>query len=325
MKRIFLLATFSISAFCSFSQVTYDFSADPFSNGWNFYDTYNGSGFTYASGSQAVSYQLTTSTEVSVLHKTLPYMLNENFCVSFKITPASSQNYNAFFPLLLAPEEQTGNMHPWRQDPQGGTAGPMQTMDLIGVFGSGNELRFVYRNNATYTIIPMSPAFNMSSGVSYWIKLSQHNFTSVTLSVYSDAGMTSQLATTSYVIPQLDAFNDLYIANCNGNTETDQYGLLDDYVINGCDDMNLGVKDNSEADFNLYPNPATQKVTIDAGNLGNVKEIQLLSESGQIIRTIDVSASSDSHELSLANVASGVYLVGISSDEGQRFKPLVKL
>ncbi len=129
------------------------------------------------------------------------------------------------------------NKHPWRQNASGNTAGAVQDIDFLAVEILGTQVRLFGKDGLDYnseTIQPMSPTFNLQSNQTYWIRLEIEGDVTAILSVYSDMNFTNLLRTTTFTIPELEDMNHLYIANCNGNSSTSQYGYLDDYSINGC-------------------------------------------------------------------------------------------
>lgn len=241
MKTTLLLTFLNILSGVQ-AQTVYDFSSDPLSNGWTYYDDYASNpypGFEYDAVNNRIDYQLNTTVDISILHTQLSSSLSADYCVSFQITPTNNSNYNTFFPLILTPYEVTGtDLHPWRQNAiSASTAGPMQDIDFLAIEVFSSELRFFNRDGANLTgssIQSMSPQFQMQNNLTYWVKLEISNTTTATVSVYQDAGFNTMLGSTSFTIPALDAMNHLYIANSNGNSSCTQFGYLDDYRIKLC-------------------------------------------------------------------------------------------
>lgn len=239
MKLLILFTIISFT-FSSWTQTLYDFSSDPLTNGWSYYDTYSTSPeFEYNATSERIDYDIYTSTDISILHRQLPVTLSENYCVSFQITPTNSSNYNTFFPLILTPFEITSpGVHPWRQNATSpSSAGGMQNLDFLAIEVFSNQIRFFSRNNnigGANLIHPFSPPFYMAVNNHYWVELIISDYTTAEITVYDDAGFTSAIASASYTIPLLDDMNHLYIANSNGNSGCTQEGYLDDYHINYC-------------------------------------------------------------------------------------------
>ncbi len=229
------------------AQSIYVFSVDPLSNGWSYYDDYGSSpypGFGYNSANERIDYKLTTSVDASFIHTQLSSTLSKDYCIRFEITPANSNNYNTFFPLILTPYEVTGtHLHPWRQNPiSPSAAGPMQNIDFLAVEVYSSELRFFNRNGNQLTgssIMSMNPTFQMQANTTYRVELEISNSTTATLSVYQDAGYTNLLGSSTYSIPVLEDMNHLYIANSNGNSNCTQFGYLDNYNIDACSGVGL--------------------------------------------------------------------------------------
>lgn len=246
MKNILLILLLNITLLAS-SQVVYDFSNNPTTNGWTYYDNYSSNptaAFTYDATNERIQYSFNIGVEIALLHRALPSQLANNYCVSLKITPTNSNNYNSWFPLILTPSEQLGtHLHPHRQNAiNPTTAGPFQNLDFLAIEISDDQLRLCYRdNNNSNTYLPMTPAFNLNINYAYWIKLEVINSTSVELSVYQDENFNTLLATTSYSIPALESMNHLYIANNNGNSTSTHNGYLDDYKIDICSSLDLPI------------------------------------------------------------------------------------
>lgn len=246
-KNFFITFFVALISINGISQTLYTFSSDPLSNGWTYFDDYNSTpypGFEYDAANQRIEYKLQTTVDASFVHIDLPEVLSENYCVSFKITPTNSNNYNTFFPLILTPYELTGtDLHPWRQNPISSTvAGPMQNIDFLALEVMSSQVRFFNRDNdinSPTMIQSLVPEFYLSTGVSYWVELEITNSTEATVRIFSDAAMSNQLASTSYIIPLLDDMTHMYISNSNGNTSCTQFGFLDDYSINRCSTLDL--------------------------------------------------------------------------------------
>lgn len=65
--------------------------------------------------------------------------------------------------------------------------------------------------------------------------------------------------------------------------------------------------------FNFYPNPASDLLTIQAGDEHNTYNIDLINAQGQSVRTMKNHKGNRS--LSLENIAAGVYFLKLSSDD----------
>lgn len=95
--------------------------------------------------------------------------------------------------------------------------------------------------------------------------------------------------------------------------------------IEGCSDKFVGreagleekqkmkTESKSSRSFLLYPNPATQKATIEHDQI--IKNIQIMSIDGKIILTKEVGANL--YEIDLSNYKKGLYLVTVQTGDGK--------
>ncbi len=73
--------------------------------------------------------------------------------------------------------------------------------------------------------------------------------------------------------------------------------------------------------FSVYPNPANNFVTISANDL-NINSIELSDINGRVIKNISTIGSQV--EVNISDLAQGVYMMKISSNEGIATKKIVK-
>jgi hypothetical protein len=76
------------------------------------------------------------------------------------------------------------------------------------------------------------------------------------------------------------------------------------------------------ANFSIYPNPATDVVNINAGNLV-INSIQVTDLNGRVINTINVNASSTA-QVSVADLMTGIYFLTVNTDQGVGTSKIVK-
>ena len=95
------------------------------------------------------------------------------------------------------------------------------------------------------------------------------------------------------------------------------------------DDPSIGLSENELLNgVNVYPNPATNEANVEfnLANASNV-EIKVLDVTGKTIETITIdnaAAGANNANLNVANYASGIYNVTISSNEASVTKKFVK-
>ena len=72
----------------------------------------------------------------------------------------------------------------------------------------------------------------------------------------------------------------------------------------------------AQTEIKIYPNPTTEKITLEfVGDVRveNFRPLQLFSLSGQLLQTQTIHSSTT--EISLAGLASGVYILKVQIDE----------
>lgn len=86
--------------------------------------------------------------------------------------------------------------------------------------------------------------------------------------------------------------------------------------------------ENEEVELNyqlvVFPNPAQDVVTIDLrGTVNGAVEISLLSVDGKLIKTVNVDAYDGPVTLDLGEIAAGVYLTKVKTDDGSITKKVI--
>ncbi|MEQ9187788.1 MAG: T9SS type A sorting domain-containing protein, partial [Cryomorphaceae bacterium] len=84
----------------------------------------------------------------------------------------------------------------------------------------------------------------------------------------------------------------------------------------------VGIEDLKTGEFAIFPNPANDVVTIatkdvDAGN------ILILDMSGRTVAQAPMSAGSNNHEINVAGLAAGAYIVKVVTDADSQMKQLI--
>jgi len=115
-------------------------------------------------------------------------------------------------------------------------------------------------------------------------------------------------------------------ANMNYNVFSSQ--RYDNIKITAFNAVPQGVIDLSNDDFlsdkfNMYPNPATNSVTITNNENMLVKEVALYDTTGKLISTQSFNDETEI-QLNVENLASGTYMLHLQTNEGTAVKKLVK-
>lgn len=104
--------------------------------------------------------------------------------------------------------------------------------------------------------------------------------------------------------------NDPYAtAFPQGGFDLDAVGVIHQNV--------LGIDENLEAQFNVYPNPVEAFAEITIATKLQIERVSLISFNGEII------SESNSNKLSFENCSSGIYLVQIQTPQGSYTTKLV--
>ncbi len=82
----------------------------------------------------------------------------------------------------------------------------------------------------------------------------------------------------------------------------------------------LGVESFTQMDFDYYPNPTKDNITVNANS--TIQSIQLCDMQGRVLVTKTADATQATIDVS--NYSKGVYFIKVSSDTGERTKKIVK-
>jgi len=126
--------------------------------------------------------------------------------------------------------------------------------------------------------------------------------------------------TGTFLLVGIDTSNVAKMIAFNTYDNTYVSGFVPDNVSEiVCDNTNFAltnyittrVKAEQEFNFSLYPNPVSERLTIDHPSSGEVT-VQLISTQGKIVLERDFATNKI--ELNLASLAPGVYLVNLTSE-----------
>tara|TARA_R110000787_G_scaffold86285_9_gene184091 strand:+ start:21807 stop:22517 length:711 start_codon:yes stop_codon:yes gene_type:complete len=82
----------------------------------------------------------------------------------------------------------------------------------------------------------------------------------------------------------------------------------------------LSNQDFSLADFNIYPNPASNKITIESISQQFINKIQISDILGKLV----LEQNNPSNEIDVSKLDSGLLLIKIETDQGMVIKKLIK-
>ncbi len=87
----------------------------------------------------------------------------------------------------------------------------------------------------------------------------------------------------------------------------------------------FGVKKIETLDFKIYPNPANTKVTVDMRNSTHrYDKIEIINANGQTCIVQPINNGSETSEIDLERIKTGLYLIKLSSDQGYSYLKMIK-
>jgi hypothetical protein len=102
-----------------------------------------------------------------------------------------------------------------------------------------------------------------------------------------------------------------------GNVTTCTYVLTVDSTL-GLNDVAL------DSAISIYPNPTDGQITLRNGGLAQLTTVVISDINGRIVSTIDVSDMSGERQISLDNLAAGMYFARISTDTASTVKRIIR-
>jgi len=88
--------------------------------------------------------------------------------------------------------------------------------------------------------------------------------------------------------------------------------LLDIQVQRG----SVGITDNKELLVNIYPNPANTYFFVDIPSGAELSNIEVMNPTGQLVKTVNVNASTGRIQIPVEGLASGIYMVRGNGTKG---------
>lgn len=103
----------------------------------------------------------------------------------------------------------------------------------------------------------------------------------------------------------------------NFKNDTNFYGQLvfevnKDTTKNIQNSVSIFIEDKTEASFNVFPNPATEKLFVRFSNWMGVKEIKLLDITGRSVFL--VKSIEDNYEIDITTFPKGIYLISVKNE-----------
>lgn len=232
---------------------------------------------------------------------------------------------------------------PWKEEfststfPQGWTTGTSPQAFALGsergATGTGTTPRNLYKNlyasstAGTFSTISVGPLNTANYELSFYYKQSNYSspfaslpdWGSFEVQISTDFGATwttigtvsNEAGTGSYIKKtySLAAYQNQFVkVRINANRTAGDFDLsFDSFEIKG---GSLSTFETVKDKLRIYPNPAVSFVKIDSKE--KVKSFELYNVSGQLVKT-----GGQVQEVSLENLASGIYILTVTLDNGQ--------
>lgn len=85
----------------------------------------------------------------------------------------------------------------------------------------------------------------------------------------------------------------------------------------------LGVEDQVASKFSVYPNPTSGLVTISNDNNSTLQSVSITDLNGRNVKSLKLNGETTS-QINISDLAAGVYMMNISSDQGSITRKIVK-
>lgn len=115
------------------------------------------------------------------------------------------------------------------------------------------------------------------------------------------------------------ATNQTHTPAVNGSyTVENDCGTSAPYVVNSA-----GIGENALSNFNVYPNPAEQTITIDGMNGASFDAVSIVNLSGTVVKQVNVTSVSK-QTIDISNLDNGVYFLRVKTTSNTEVIRIVK-
>jgi hypothetical protein len=108
-----------------------------------------------------------------------------------------------------------------------------------------------------------------------------------------------------------------------GNT-TSSFADFDNFQVRATltDDLLSSENEFATANFSIYPNPASDVINLNAGNL-IINSVKITDINGRVVSTFNVNLTS-SVEINVSDLTTGIYFLTVDTDQGVGTSKIVK-
>ena len=184
----------------------------------------------------------------------------------------------------------------------------------ITLGSAGNQLKFWVKSlSSTYGLETYKVAVYTGTGT----PASATDFTVIS----GAANLTAPYGTWQEKTFDLSAYTGQTIRIAIQNTSIDRYCLLvDDFKVTA---TALSTDDYLASKFSVYPNPTNGLVTISNDVNSTLQSVTVSDLNGRTVKTLKLNGESTS-QINISDLAAGVYMMNIASDQGAFTKKIVK-
>jgi hypothetical protein len=147
------------------------------------------------------------------------------------------------------------------------------------------------------------------SGATYQFSANGVQNANTYLWIFND-GVTSTSPAPSHTFTITPTDVKLVVSNDCGN---DTFALQ---LTTGVEDVNKG-----ELALSLYPNPATDKITVQADGAFFIKEITVVNQVGQVVFKEELTGNVKTKTVDVSNLPAGYYILRAGTSDGQIARP----
>jgi hypothetical protein len=117
---------------------------------------------------------------------------------------------------------------------------------------------------------------------------------------------------------------DFVIRSGSATNAASQVVMLDDLLINAQADTDLSIKENAvSSKFSVYPNPANNVINITNADNMLVNGVTVTDLNGRTVKNVSFEGVA-SAQVNVSDLASGMYILNVTSDKGTATKKFVK-
>ncbi|MBO4489128.1 MAG: fibronectin type III domain-containing protein [Bacteroidales bacterium] len=146
----------------------------------------------------------------------------------------------------------------------------------------------------------------------------QVNYRQTTESTWSTSTATSTTYVLTDLVPEVDYVAHV-VAHCTNGLTSDESNTVNFHTTS------VGIQGYLERSVNLYPNPATEMVSVEVSDANIlITGVEVYNVFGQIVETFHGTSLQNRATINVSSLADGMYYVRVTTDNGVVTKSFVK-